>query len=225
MRGYYGPPVRWHGRSAVPLVGLELPGTSYAIVGQLNTQIVAFCRAVITACGAESMLVPDSEDIKDIQSAQASLDRTYKGKIAYTGPGHLAAAADGHDALLRAGALGKFWYDEVSPFLTEWQAFHHSHSHVTDIYTQVATGSEVYQTWQHRLDALRGKARSLGVKLPVDATGVPESKGILDSVETILKYGIIGAAGLVGAVVVASIVTNSRASSIPVARATPRRSK
>lgn len=190
--------VGWGQYGRAPFVGLELPGTSYANVDQLNTQIVAFARAVVSACGADPLLVPDSEEVKDIQAAQATLDKTYKGKVAYTGPGHLAAAADGHDAIAAAGALGKFWYDEVSPFLDEWQGFHHSHSHWTDIYTQVATGSETYQTWQQRLDALRGKAQSFGVQLPTDTTKVPESKGLA---ETILKYVVIGA-GVIGATII-----------------------
>jgi hypothetical protein len=183
-------------RSGSAAVGLELPGTSYANVAQLNSAIVSFARAVVTACGADPMLVPSSNSPADIQTmydyfADKPDSAGFKGI-----KGHIV---DSQDAIKKAGKLGVFWLDEGSPFLSEWQNFSHDHSHWYDFFSQLGTNAEVYQTWQARLNALRDKAKKLGVKLPTDQVGIPQSHGLIDDFK-----GLLGTAGwVIGGIVLA----------------------
>ena len=187
------------GRRFQPLVGFELPGTSYANVDQLNTQIVAFARAIVAATGADSRLVPASSSAADVKAMHDQL-------AGYPGGGQNAAVVDGHDKIKAAGALGAFWYDEVAPFLTEWQGFEQKHSHWYDVTTQLATGSEVYQSWQSRLNALRKKAVALGVKPPSDQTDIPRPPGMFAELGDLGKKLLIGASVIGGIVIVAEVV-------------------
>jgi hypothetical protein len=171
-------------------VGLELPGTSYANVDQLNTQIAALARAVVAAAGADPRLVPNSGSAADIKAMHDAL-------ASYPGGGENSAIVDSHDKIKAAGKLGTFWYDEVAPFLTEWQDFQQKHSHWYDLTTQLATGAEVYQAWQSRLDALRSKAVSLGVKVPVDQAPISKPTSIFDQIgkNALIAGGVL--AGLI----------------------------
>ena len=95
------------------------------------------------------------------------------------------ALLESHDKLKAAGKLGSFWYDEVSPFLSEWQRFQEDHSHWYDLGKQIATNAEVYQTWQDRLNKLRAKAVSLHIKLPADTALLPKPTSLGDTAKTI----------------------------------------
>lgn len=188
-------------------VGLELPGTSYANVDQLNTQIVTFARSVIAAAGADTRLVPNSGAAADIKAMHDAL-------ASYPGGGMNAAIVDSHDKLKAAGKLGVFWYDEVAPFLTEWQDFQQKHTHWYDLTTQLATGSEVYRTWAARLNALRAKARLLNIMLPAEQTPPSESESLFAGVERLLgtagKVVVISAIAIAGAFAVAELAKKSK---------------
>jgi hypothetical protein len=188
-------------------VGLELPGTSYANVDQLNTQIVTFARSVIAAAGADTRLVPNSGAAADIKAMHDALAN-------YPGGGMNAAIVDSHDKLKAAGKLGAFWYDEVAPFLTEWQDFQQKHTHWYDLTTQLATGSEVYRTWAARLNALRAKARSLNIMPPAEQTPPSESESLFAGVERLLgtagKVVVISAIAIAGAFAVAELAKKSK---------------
>ncbi len=187
--------------------GLELPGTSYANVAQLNSAIVAFARAVIAACGADPMLVPSSTGSEDTKAMHDYFaDKPDSAGLKGIN-GHIV---DSQDAIKKAGALGVFWLDEVSPFLSEWQKFSHDHSHWFDLFSQLATGAEVYQTWQARLNALRDKARKLGVKLPTDQVGISESRSLIDEINVILKYALYGGLAIGGIFVISKLVDDFR---------------
>jgi hypothetical protein len=202
-RGTYGPQRAFVGDR----VGLELPGTSYANVDQLNTQIVTFARAVIAAAGADTRLVPNSGAAADIKAMHDSL-------ASYPGGGMNSAIVDSHDKLKAAGKIGTFWYDEVAPFLTEWQDFQQKHTHWYDLTTQLATGSEVYRTWAARLNALRAKARSLNLMLPAEQTPPSESESLFAGVERLLgtagKVVVISAIAIAGAFAVAELAKKSK---------------
>jgi hypothetical protein len=188
------PPARARGRTYDVLVGdtigLEMPGTSYANVDQLNTQIVQFARAIVAACGGDPLILPNSESADDIKAAHDRLKGHFND-----------AVVSSHDAIKRAGALGVFWYDEVSPFLSEWQTFHQDHSHWYDLTKQLVTGSEVYQTYQKRLDALRERALKLGLaaeKLPTSQS-ISKDEGLFDKIEHALgKVGTTVAVAALG---------------------------
>lgn len=188
-------------------VGLELPGTSYANVDQLNTQIVTFARSVIAAAGADTRLVPNSGEAADIKAMHDAL-------ASYPGGGMNSAIVDSHDKLKAAGKLGVFWYDEVAPFLTEWQDFQQKHTHWYDLTTQLATGSEVYRTWAARLNALRAKARSLSIGLPAEQTPISESESLFAGVDRLLgtagKVVVISAIAIAGAFAVAELAKKSK---------------
>lgn len=189
-----------------PLVGLELPGTSYANVAQLNSQIVAFIRSVLAAAGVDPRLVPDSESAADTKLMHDALnaDPTW-AKLGGTLGGYNAAVSAAHDKLKAAGKLGDFYYDEVNPFQAEWQKFHADHSHAVDWFTQAATGSEVYQTWANRLAALRAKAAALAVKLPADVTPLAKSTSVTEEIGKIGKGLLIGGLTLGGVVILAEL--------------------
>jgi hypothetical protein len=186
-----------------PLFGVELPGTSYANVAQLNSQIVAFIRSVLAAAGVDVRLVPDSESAADTKVMYDALnaDPTWS-KLGGTAGGYNAAVIAAHDRLKAAGKLGDFYYNEVNPFQAEWQAFHRDHSHTADYFTQLGTGSDVYQTWQARLDALRAKAAALHVKLPAEQTKIAKSTGIGD-VAKMIGLGALGVGGAIALIEIA----------------------
>ena len=199
----HAPIMMGRGVRFAPRIGLELPGTSYANVDQLNTQIVGLCRSTIAAIpGINSLaplLIPATASAADTKAMHDALAH-YPDPLKPSGVGDFASAAvDVHDALKKPenAKLAAYWYDELNPFLVEWQKFQQDHSHWYDINTQIATGSETYQSFQKRYDALRDKAKSLGVKISADQAPIAKPTSIIDQIgkNALIAGGVL--AGLI----------------------------
>jgi len=163
---------------------------------QLDTQIKAIARAVVTAAGGDPALITTTHE-----ETMEKLARTPHWKEVVT---------TSRDAIDRS-PYRSLWDDAVSPLFDEWVKFYEDKRHWYDAITEEFTSWEDYKAWFDRVEDLRKKVQDAGIGAqlaplhPLHKSAQEAAEEAASDIWKILKYAIYGVLGLVGLIAVVMI--------------------
>ena len=206
--------VAWHGISDADTAGAAL-----------DAQLVAICRAVVSACGGDPSLInwfSSHEKTTDaaIEKDRAALVQRYLAgdrsaqineAMQSTLPEHFALRVLESREKMEKSPYLELWDGAASPLFDEWKKWYDDKRHWYDGVTELTEAWESYLGWAKRVNALRDLVEKAGIRVGVprmmdfpDSYKDKAEKGIGDMMD-IVKVAIYGGLGIAGIAALAMI--------------------